>query len=66
MSTDLRLKVASSAAEEVAIKTAWDTFVTAVKAATPKRVDVGGSVIGGVKQTSDDAGGSHLPLGTSW
>jgi len=66
MPTKIQLSVNSSAAEDVAIKTAWDTFLAAVKSATAKHVDVGGTVINGVKQTSDESGGKHTEFGTAW
>ena len=56
----------TSVAEDAAVKTAYDTFITALRAASAHKVDAGGSVIGLVKQTADEATNPHLPHGTTW
>lgn len=49
----------SSLAEDAAILTAYNTFIAAVKAATSKHVDAGGSVIGGKPAPSSDEANPH-------
>ncbi len=56
----------STIAEDVAVKSAYDTFVTALRSASTHKVDAAGTVIGGKKQSADEAGGSHLAFGTVW
>ena len=56
----------STVAEDVAVKTAWDTFLASLKSATTHKIDAGGTIIAGKVQQGDEASGSHLQQGTVW
>jgi hypothetical protein len=58
----------STAAEDVAIQTAFNNFITACRAATTHHVDCGGTFINGVQQNCDEAipADSTLPPGTTF
>jgi hypothetical protein len=56
----------STVAEDVAAKSAWDTFLAALKAATTHKIDAGGTTIAGKVQTGDEAAGSHQRQGDVW
>jgi hypothetical protein len=49
----------STVAEDAAILTAYNTFIAAVKSATTKHVDAGGSVIGGKPAPAADEATPH-------
>jgi hypothetical protein len=64
MSAEIHVRTPhSSIAEDAAIKTAFDTFIAAVKSATSKRVDAGGTVIGGKSFGADDVTSPHSNKG---
>ena len=56
----------TSVAEDAAVKTAFDTLITALKAASTHKVDAGGTVIGLKVPSADEATNPHLPHGTTW
>ena len=57
----------SSTAEDAAILTAFNTFLTAVRAATTHHVDCGGSMIAGSPVTGDEKTHPHDPgPGGTW
>jgi hypothetical protein len=56
----------STIAEDVAAKSAWDTFLAALKSATAHKIDAGGTIIGGKIQTGDEVTGSHQRQGDVW
>jgi hypothetical protein len=56
----------TSVSEDAAVKTAFDTLITALKAASTHKVDAGGTVIGLKAQTADEANNPHFPHGTVW
>ena len=67
MPYDIRVRSPyTSVAEDAAVLTAFNTLITALRAASAHKVDAGGTVIGLVKQTADDATNPHLPHGTTW
>ena len=60
MPFDIHVRSAvSTVAEDAAVKTAFDTFIAAVKAATAHHVDAGGSVINGKPVSADELSSPH-------
>jgi hypothetical protein len=67
MPYDIRVRSPySTIAEDAAVLTAFNTFITALQSASTHKVDAGGSVIGGKKVTADEAAGTHLRQGDVW
>ena len=56
----------STVAEDAAVQTAWNTFLTAIRAATAHKIDAGGTIIAGKIQQGDEASGSHQRQGDVW
>ncbi len=58
----------STVAEDAAVQTAFNTFITACRAATTHHVDCGGTTIGGANQSCDEAiaADNTLPPGTTF
>lgn len=56
MPSTINVKVPNSTiAEDAAILTAFNTFMTSVRGATTRKVDAGGTLIAGKKQVGDEA-----------
>jgi len=67
MPYDIRVRSPyTTVAEDAAVLTAFNTLITALRAASTHKVDAGGTVIGLVKQSADEATNPHLPHGTTW
>ena len=66
MPYEIHVKGASSPAENAAIVTAFNNFITALRAAVSHKIDSGGTVIDGKKYSTDEAAPHGGRFGEQW